>query len=177
MQQHPVFVLFDPSSDLEQREHDGPGLSRPQGHALQAYMTTLTALIKWGVKPGDDDDDEKYWGLVRQIMKENISLPLSMFVGIRELSDQAAALAVGDRVFDYQGPGSFRMVAETARLLGQVQQGEADAGLGRAVINVTGSVTGLPSAQVNRTIQGVQALSEGETRNPAAIAFGFQKAR
>ena len=41
MQQHPVFVLFDPSSDLEQREHDGPGLSRPQGHALQAYMAKL----------------------------------------------------------------------------------------------------------------------------------------
>ena len=115
--------------------------------------------------------------LARLQAELGMALPLSMFVGIRELSDQAAALAVGDRVFDYQGPGSFRMVAETARLLGQVQQGEADAGLGRAVINVTGSVTGLPSAQVNRTIQGVQALSEGETRNPAAIAFGFQKAR
>jgi hypothetical protein len=63
---------------------------------LTLVPATLTALIKWGVKPGDDDDDEKYWGWW-QIMKENISLPLSMFVGIRELSDQAAALAVGDR--------------------------------------------------------------------------------
>ena len=162
-----------------QTAHSERSLPRKTADILMLTMVpaTLTALIKWAVKPGDDDDDEKYWKLVQQIMKENISLPLSMFVGIRELSDQAASLMVGEPVFSYQGPGSFRVVAETAKLLGQVSQGELDAGLGRSVINVAGSVTGLPSTQINRTIQGAQALADGETQNPAAVAFGFQKPR
>jgi hypothetical protein len=33
----------------------------------------------------------------------------------------------------------------------------------------------LPSAQVNRTITGVQALQDGKTNNPMAIGFGYQE--
>ena len=40
-----------------------------------------------------------------------------------------------------------------------------------------GDLAGLPSAQINRTITGAQALADGETDNPAALAFGFQKPR
>ena len=41
MQQDPVFVLFDAGGDLEQREHDGPGLSRRQRRALQTQAAQL----------------------------------------------------------------------------------------------------------------------------------------
>ena len=41
MQQHPVFVLFDPHGDLEQREDDRPGLSRCQRGALQPQLAQL----------------------------------------------------------------------------------------------------------------------------------------
>ena len=34
-----------------------------------------------------------------------------------------------------------------------------------------GDLFSLPAAQINRTITGTKALAEGETENPAAIAF------
>ena len=41
MQQHPVFVLFDSRSDLEQLEYDGLGLSRCQNGTLQTQVAQL----------------------------------------------------------------------------------------------------------------------------------------
>jgi hypothetical protein len=43
------------------------------------------------------------------------------------------------------------------------------------MVNVMGITLHLPSAQANRTIDGVMALSEGETENPMAILTGFKK--
>ncbi|MNW21442.1 hypothetical protein D3C71_2223730 [compost metagenome] len=56
-----------------------------------------------------------------------------------------------------------------------MNQGEADIALVKATINLAGDVFGLPSAQINRTITGAKALSDGDTSNPAALVFGFQK--
>lgn len=41
MQQHPVLVLFHSGGDLEQRQHDGTGLSQRQRRALQSKMAEL----------------------------------------------------------------------------------------------------------------------------------------
>ena len=49
--------------------------------------------------------------------------------------------------------------------------------LGHQVIFLIGDFTGLPAAQINRTITGTKALAEGKTENPAAVAFGFQEKR
>jgi hypothetical protein len=57
----------------------------------------------------------------------------------------------------------------------QVGQLELDDGLRKAVINVTGELLRLPSAQINRSITGTQALIEGETENPASIVFGYEE--
>ncbi|MBV5337878.1 MAG: hypothetical protein J0653_08150 [Deltaproteobacteria bacterium] len=59
----------------------------------------------------------------------------------------------------------------------QLHQGEFDDAFRKAAINTVGGLFGLPSAQINRTITGVKALSEGETSNPLAIVFGHQKPR
>ena len=41
MQQHAIFVLFDPDSNLEQRENDRLGLSFRQRGALQSKLAQL----------------------------------------------------------------------------------------------------------------------------------------
>jgi hypothetical protein len=38
-----------------------------------------------------------------------------------------------------------------------------------------GLATGLPSAQINRTLDGIEALSEGETENPLAPLTGVKR--
>jgi hypothetical protein len=42
---------------------------------------------------------------------------------------------------------------------------------------MVGDLFGLPSVQINRTITGIEAMAEGKTENPAAVAFGFRERR
>ncbi|MGU3629834.1 hypothetical protein [Comamonas sp. C24C] len=144
---------------------------------LTLIPATLTALVKWA--PGAGDDEDKYWELVKGIIKENVALPLGMFILSRELADAVGSLATGDRPFSYQGPGAFRLFSDTVKLLGQIassiSQGELTDGLRKSAINVLGGATGLPSTQLNRTIDGAQALEEGATENPVVLGFGFSR--
>ena len=68
------------------------------------------------------------------------------------------------------------MIGDTLVLAKQICQGEMDDGLRKAVINVSGELLRLQSAQINRTITGIEALKEGKTKNPAAILFGYEQA-
>lgn len=76
---------------------------------------------------------------------------------------------------DYQGPAGLRLLSDITGLGNEIGQGELDDGFRKRAINVLGSAFGLPAAQANRTINGAQALIDGETENPAALAFGYQK--
>ena len=69
------------------------------------------------------------------------------------------------------------MIADAGKLAVQVRQGEADDALRKSAINMAGDLTGIPSAQLNRTITGAKAIDEGKTSNPAAIVFGYKEKR
>ena len=138
-------------------------------HLLLQWVvpTALTALFKSLLTPGDDDDD-----LAKKLAKEQISFMLGMFVGGRELA-QMGDIATGGKFYGYNGPSGVRPIADTYKLAQQAQQGEFDKGLATATINLLGSGFGLPSAQINRTIKGAEALNKDKTDNPAALLFGY----
>ena len=138
-------------------------------HLLLQWVvpTALTALFKSLLTPGDDDDD-----LAKKLAKEQISFMLGMFVGGRELA-QMGDIATGGKFYGYNGPSGVRPIADTYKLAQQARQGEFDKGLATATINLLGSGFGLPSAQINRTIKGAEALSKDKTDNPAALLFGY----
>jgi len=95
---------------------------------------------------------------------ESGSYLLGLLVGIRELG----ALAQG---FDYRGPAAFRPVVDLGNLVAQIRQGEVDGPAIRAAISTLGSVFGIPSTQINRSIRGWEAFMEGDA--PAsAVLFG-----
>ena len=48
-------------------------------------------------------------------------------------------------------------------------------GFRKSAVNMIGAFTGLPSAQINRTIDGLEALYEGETENVLAPLTGAKK--
>jgi hypothetical protein len=75
----------------------------------------------------------------------------------------------------YTGPAGVRVVADALKMAEQAKQGEFDDSFRRASVNLLGDLTGLPAAQINRTITGIKALDEGETDNPAAVVLGYQK--
>jgi len=137
----------------------------------------LGFALKNAVTPGDsgDDDPEK---LARKLAAQQIDYLMGLMVGVRELSDVAKTLAgANDMGRDYQGPAGLRLVADAGKFSQQLAQGEFDDALRKSFVNILGDLAGLPSAQINRTITGAQALADGETDNPAALAFGFQKPR
>ena len=125
-------------------------------HALRSLLT-----------PGDDDKwDEDQW--YKTIGRDVLAFQFGQFVGLRELT----GIING---YGYSGPTGTSPFANMAKLAQQAGQGEADDAFFRALVQAGGSLTGLPSAQINRTMKGARALADDETDNPLALAFGHQK--
>ena len=135
---------------------------------IYVVPTALTTLMKSALIPGDDDDD-----LAKKLAKEQISFLLGLFVYGRELT-QLANIATGDRFYGYAGPSGLRPIDDGFKFVQQAVQGEFDSAFVRASVNLLGDAFGLPSAQINRTIKGAEALQDDETDNPAALLFGHQ---
>jgi hypothetical protein len=135
---------------------------------IYVVPTALTALMKSALIPGDDDDD-----LAKKLAKEQISFLLGLFVYGRELT-QLANIVTGDRFYGYAGPSGLRPIDDGFKFVQQAVQGEFDSAFVRASVNLLGDAFGLPSAQINRTIKGAEALQNDETDNPAALLFGYQ---
>ena len=135
---------------------------------IYVVPTALTALMKSALTPGDDDDD-----LAKKLAKEQISFLLGLFVFGREMT-QLANIATGDRFYGYTGPSGLRPFDDAFKFVQQAIQGEFDSAFVRTSVNLLGDAFGLPSAQINRTIKGAQALQDDETDNPAALLFGYQ---
>ena len=135
----------------------------------------LGAVLKDALTPGGDDEDDPE-ALARKLAAEQLSYMMGSMVIVRELSYLAKEVtgAEGAR-FGYEGPAGLRALTDLGKLTKQAAQGEFDDAFRKAAINVLGDLTGLPAAQINRTITGTQALAEGETDNPAAVVLGFQR--
>jgi hypothetical protein len=127
---------------------------------------TLGYFLREALRPGDDEDDEN---LTAALVRENLSYISGTMLGAREVS------ATIQGYYGYSGPAGARFFASLSRLGQQVQQGEADAALRRATVDVAGTLLHLPAGQVNRTLDGAAALAEGKTDNPLAIVTGAPK--
>jgi len=136
----------------------------------------LSLMLKQAITPGGDDDEWDMEKLAKRLLAAELDYLMGMMVGVREFAEAAKILTgANDLGRDYQGPAGLRLIADTISLAKQAHQGEFDTGFRKAAINVVGDALGLPAAQVNRTITGAEALAEGDTNNPAAVVFGFQR--
>jgi hypothetical protein len=140
---------------------------------LYTVPAVLGSILKDAFTPGDAGDDEE---LAKKLAGEQLSYLLGLVVIGREFG-QAGQTLTGANAYDYTGPAGLRAIADTYRFAKQAGQGEFDDSFRKAAVNLAGDFLGLPSAQINRTITGVQALAEGKTQNPAAVALGYQEPR
>jgi len=144
---------------------------------LFAVPTVMEHALRAALTPDDDDWDEVNWLTHgREMLGETFDRLLGMFVLAREFKEPIKyAVGLSDQVRNYEGPTGLRLVGDTIDLAVQAHQGEFDAAFRKAFVNVMGDVTGLPSAQFNKTWTGLEALADDKTDNPAALAFGYKK--
>jgi hypothetical protein len=141
------------------------------------YMTpvVMNVAIKRALMPsrGEGDDDNWLAQLAKDLTAEQLSMLLGMFVYVRELSN-LPRVAMGGSA-SYSGPSGTAPIVDLYSLTTQVRQGEPDAAARRALINVLGDATGVPSVQINRMIDGLSDLSNEKTSNPLAPIVGTRK--
>ena len=142
---------------------------------LYSVPAVLGFALKNALTPGDSGDDENWQKLVRKLLSEQLSYLTGLMFGVRELGFLKATVEGSQVGTDYSGPSGLKMLSDVARLTKQTAQGELDDGFRKALINVAGDLLRLPSAQINRSITGAQALADGKTDNPAAIITGYQE--
>ena len=143
---------------------------------LYTVPVILVKAMKDALTPGDsgDWDWEDPLSILGHLIKENISFMTNLLFGVREFGGLVNA-ATGKPGGDYGGPSGLRTIGDTYKLVKELGQGEMDDGLRKAIVNLAASLGRLPGAQMNRSITGAKALYEGDTDNPAALIFGYQK--
>lgn len=113
---------------------------------LMTMPAILTMLLNM-VAGGDDEDPAV------QLAAEQAAFLLSM----NPLLAQFSGLVQG---FDYGGPQGTALVSKVGQFGWQVGQGEVDDALIRSGIWAVGLATGLPAAQINRTVFGLKQASD-----------------
>jgi len=145
---------------------------------LMVMPPILNKLIKDALTPGDSGDWEDPETAMLTILKEIGMFAMGMVVIIREFSGIFDAFG-GSPTGDYKGPAGLRIIPDSFALAKQIGQGNFDDGLRKAAINLAGDIFKLPSAQINKTITGIEALQDGEADSaPEAVGlvlFGQQK--
>jgi hypothetical protein len=131
-----------------------------------AIATTVLREVVNQAVGGDDKDDEE---LIEAYIREQVSYTFGTVVGLREFATFI------DPRFSYNGPAGARFISEFLKLSKQVSQGEIDDALRKSVINTGGILLHYPSTQINKTIDGIIALENGDTESAAAILLGAPK--
>lgn len=140
---------------------------------LFVIPVVLQAALKDAITPGDREEDwDKY---LRRLAGEGFSYMIGGVIGVRELGELGKSVAAGEPIRDYQGPAGARVLVDLGKAGNALAKEEYDTNTLRALINLLGSTTGAPSAQINRLVSGAGALSSGETDNPGALLMGVQR--
>jgi len=142
---------------------------------LYTVPVVLGFALTAALTPGDSGDDDLE-EIAKKLAAEQLSYLMGLMVVVREFGE-VAKIVTGNPSFGYQGPAGVRVFSDAQKFGQQAMQGEFDEAFYKSAVNLIGALTGLPAAQVNRTMTGAKALAEGETENPAAVAFGFQEPR
>lgn len=137
---------------------------------LYALPSLISVYTLSAITGGDEEDKEK------EFARQTLGMILNQFVGIREFQPFVfEALNLDKYKGGYSGPASLAIINELGQFMRQAKQGELDAPLRRKFIGAVGLLAGIPSTQINRTLDGIQAISEGKTYNPLAVIAGYRQ--
>jgi hypothetical protein len=143
--------------------------------ALTAVIpTVLGKVFRDAMTPGDSENYEDWEKTMKTLAAEQAQFMLGLVVFVREFAGVTRTLT-GEKDMGYSGPTGLRIIPDAGKLAKQAMQGEFDTAFRKALLNFMGDVFGIPSAQINKTWNGMEALIAGETENPMALIAGHQK--
>jgi hypothetical protein len=155
---------------------------RSKGRLASDYLMLLVVpvvlnyALKNALTPDIDDEEPDLEKIAQDLIAEELAFLMGTMVVVREfqlLADKVTGREAGGR--GYEGPAGLRGIGETMKFATQASQGEFDRAFRKSAVNMLGLATGLPSAQINRTLDGIEALAEGETENPFAPLTGVKR--
>ena len=130
-------------------------------------------MIRHALKPSADEEPED---MMKKLVGNQIDFVIGLPFGLREFRGVGAwMMDTKGGGLEYRGPSGLRMVSDVNRALVQIKQGEFDRALRKSIITLMGTTFGIPSAQINDTIDGIEALYEGETENVLAPVTGVRR--
>ncbi len=132
---------------------------------LYALPVAMTAAGLALLRP---DQRREKKSLPGRLTADSISMLLAGIPALREAS-------AGVQGQNYSGPAGMRGFDTINHLLTQVRQGKADKGLGHALVDAFGLVSGLPTVQAQRTLDGLLYDTKRNAANPLPPLFGAPK--
>lgn len=129
---------------------------------LYTVPAVLGALLRDALRGRSEDDGDE---LAKKLLREQANYLLGTMVGVRELS------AMVSGTFGYSGPAGTRFFSDMANLSKQAAQGEVDKAALKAANHVAGTLLHYPALQVERVVEGMVAVTEGDA-GPQALLFG-----
>lgn len=144
---------------------------------MNAIMPVIEQTWRDSLKPRDDDDDDDddlQW--MREGLGTIVEYNLGLLPFIREFSMSAESVIKQEPVMGYSGPAGIRPITNAINL-GQRAMNPNANNMTKAIIDLAGSLTGLPSTQINNTIKGIRAINSGQAEGVDAIKapfFGFK---
>ncbi len=146
--------------------------------AIYMLQPCVEELLRSAIQPSDDKDDDDENPVAKGlgfVVGNTVGFGLGTLIGFREASSMVKNLITGEDVFAYRGPSTVRLITDAVSMGQQLSQEEwFDKAFWKALINVIGDLGYLPSAQVNKTIDGAYAIAEGDTSNPMALLAGYK---
>jgi hypothetical protein len=127
-------------------------------------LYTVPAVLGFMVKEvarGDEPPED----LTKRLAQEQLSYIFGTMVGFREFSSLIQGF------YGYDGPTGTRFYSQAVKLVQQTVQGESDSALWKAMNNTFGILFHYPAGQVQRTVEGYMAWSEGKA-GPQAVLLG-----
>lgn len=142
---------------------------------IMVIPAILGQLLRDVLTGGDDDDKWDVEEVAKRLLAEQLSFLLGTMIGIREFAAVAQTLSrVKQYPGAYGGPAGLRIIQSADRLATQVSQGEIDDAFRRAAIDTFAIILHVPGTQVNRTLDGIQAISDGRA-GPVALLGGARR--
>lgn len=153
--------------------------------ALVSGPVFLTQVARNALTPDiEDETEEERWEKFGQSMVSgHISYLLGTMIYLRELAAISRIISGEQGPRAYEGPSGLKVIGDVYGLINQTAQLDLsklergmdpgfDKAFRRELINVVGFTSGLPAAQLNRTMDGIDAWMEEETEDPRAVLFG-----